>query len=175
VLQRPFRFDARSAIQPLAEAIRIGDEAEVHRLPIGPGCASSSTTTRSRGHGGAGIRQQLVEGAATTFRHASTGRATEALLSTRAVRLLCAHRRGHHGVERWNALVERWLEADVDGFDASERWYVGRPVLITRNDPVGLNNGDIGVAADPDGERMAASGPMVSLGSARSSWPMSRR
>ncbi len=159
VLQRPFRFDEQSALQPLAEAIRIGDTAAVHRLLVtGAGLTFVEHDDPFMSTDGGGIRQPLVEGAATTFRHASTGRANEALLSTRAVRLLCAHRRGHHGVERWNARVERWLEADVAGFDASERWYVGRPVLITRNDPVArLNNGDIGVVvADPDGDRTVA-------------------
>ena len=159
VLQRPFRFDERSAIQPLAEAIRAGDGAEVHRLlDTGPGLRFVEHDDPFTSADGGGIRPQLVEGAAATYRHASTGRANEALRSTRAVRLLCAHRRGHPGVERWNALIERWLDTDVAGFDASDRWYVGRPVLITRNDPVArLNNGDIGVVvADPDGERTVA-------------------
>ena len=155
VLQRPFRFDERSALRPLAEAIRIGDETEVHRLlDTGAGLRFVEHDDPFTSTDGGGIRQPLVEGAATTFRHAGTGRANEALLSTKAVRLLCAHRRGHHGVERWNALVERWLEADVAGFDASERWYVGRPVLITRQRPVARPEQRHRCRiADPDGER----------------------
>jgi exodeoxyribonuclease V alpha subunit len=37
-------------------------------------------------------------------------------------------------VTGWVPLVERWLAEEVDGFDPTERWYVGRPVLVTRND-----------------------------------------
>ncbi|MGD9703885.1 MAG: exodeoxyribonuclease V subunit alpha [Acidimicrobiia bacterium] len=159
VLQRPFRFDQRSDIQPLAEAIRAGDAATVHRLlDAGHALRFVEHDDPLTAPDGAGIRRELVEGAAVTYQHATAGRASDALSSTRAVRLLCAHRRGHHGVERWNPQVERWLEADVAGFDSSERWYVGRPVLITRNDPVArLNNGDIGVVvAEADGERTVA-------------------
>jgi exodeoxyribonuclease V alpha subunit len=49
--------------------------------------------------------------------------------------------------------VEAWLAAEVDGFAAGERWYVGRPLLVTENDyGLQLFNGDTGVVvADSDG------------------------
>ncbi len=54
--------------------------------------------------------------------------------------VLCAVRDGHLGVTQLNAHVEQAL-----GF-ASNTWYIGRPVMVTRNDyALGLMNGDIGL------------------------------
>ncbi len=64
-------------------------------------------------------------------------------------RLLCAHRRGEHGVATWTAQVEAWLAAEI----GTGPWYPGRPLLVTENDyGLRLFNGDMGVvvAAGPD-------------------------
>jgi exodeoxyribonuclease V alpha subunit len=54
--------------------------------------------------------------------------------------VLCALRDGPLGVTQLNAHVEQAL-----GF-ASNTWYIGRPVMVTRNDyALGLMNGDIGL------------------------------
>ena len=68
-------------------------------------------------------------------------------------RVLCAHRRGPFGVGRFNRLVERGLRAR--GVLESEEFYVGRPIIVTRNDrQTGLSNGDTGVVvADGEGRR----------------------
>ncbi|MCP3958060.1 MAG: exodeoxyribonuclease V subunit alpha [bacterium] len=72
---------------------------------------------------------------------ASPAAALEALA---AFRLLCARRTGPWGVEGMNAVVERHL-ADR-GHPVAERWYRGRPILVTANDyQVRLFNGDLGV------------------------------
>ncbi len=40
---------------------------------------------------------------------------------------------------------------------ARRRWYVGRPIMVTANDPVNrLFNGDVGVAVDHDGRLQVA-------------------
>jgi exodeoxyribonuclease V alpha subunit len=72
-------------------------------------------------------------------------------------RVLCAHRRGPHGVATWTAQIEQWLAAEFDDFDLFERDYAGRPLLITHNDyELGLRNGDTGViVAEPDGRLTA--------------------
>lgn len=77
-----------------------------------------------------------------------------------AVRVLCARRRGPDGVEAWNRAIERVLARRVGGFRPDQRWAVGRPLLVTENDPaVRLFNGDVGVLlpdpADP-GQVLAA-------------------
>ncbi|KAA0079229.1 exodeoxyribonuclease V subunit alpha [Mycolicibacterium sp. P9-64] len=65
-------------------------------------------------------------------------------------RLLCAHRRGPHGVQHWNRQVERWL-TEATGEPIWTSWYAGRPVLVTANDyGLGLYNGDSGVAVVGD-------------------------
>ena len=72
-------------------------------------------------------------------------------------RLLCAHRRGPYGVASWNTVVESWLASELDRF-AEDAWYVGRPLLVTRNDyGLKLFNGDTGViVARTDGRKSAA-------------------
>ena len=62
-------------------------------------------------------------------------------------RLLCAVREGDWGVAGLNSAVERMLRQVKDHpLPSGGEWYVGRPVMITRNDPaLGVFNGDIGI------------------------------
>lgn len=66
-------------------------------------------------------------------------------------RILCALRKGPYGVAGLNGMAERIL-SDAGLINPSERWYRGRPVLITGNDyNLDLFNGDTGVIL-PDPE-----------------------
>jgi exodeoxyribonuclease V alpha subunit len=61
-------------------------------------------------------------------------------------RMLCAHRNGADGVIAVNRVIEDLLREH--GFvHAREKWYAGRPVMVTRNDyNLQLFNGDVGIA-----------------------------
>ena len=60
-------------------------------------------------------------------------------------RVLCAHRIGAFGAERFNRVVEHRLRA-LGLVPAHDVFYPGRPILVTRNDPrTGLSNGDTGI------------------------------
>ena len=65
-------------------------------------------------------------------------------------RLLCAVREGEWGVAGLNGAIEQRLAA-AGLIRKSGEWYVGRPVMVTRNDyGTRVYNGDIGVTlADP--------------------------
>ncbi|WP_295531879.1 exodeoxyribonuclease V subunit alpha [uncultured Pseudacidovorax sp.] len=59
--------------------------------------------------------------------------------------LLCALRDGPWGVAGLNAAIAELLHAE-GWIAATQGWYAGRPVLVTRNDPaLGLMNGDVGL------------------------------
>ena len=61
-------------------------------------------------------------------------------------RVLCALRGGPFGVEALNRLCETALH-NRGWLDSRQPWYVGRPVMIVRNDyNLRLFNGDIGIA-----------------------------
>ena len=76
--------------------------------------------------------------------------------------VLCALRRGPWGVAGLNETIARLLR-EAGLIPASHGWYLGRPVLVTRNDyALGLMNGDIGVtlarpaaAGEPERPRVA--------------------
>ena len=69
---------------------------------------------------------------------------------------LCPRGRGPCGVSTWNDIVESWLANELDRFD-EDGWYVGRPLLVTRNDyGPRLYNGDTGVIVARDGGRRTA-------------------
>jgi len=66
--------------------------------------------------------------------------------------VLCVHHRGKLGVQSINQRIRQSL-----GARAQQQWFVGRPVLITRNDSrTEIYNGDTGVIAVVDGERVLA-------------------
>ena len=73
--------------------------------------------------------------------------AKDLLKSFNEFSVLCAVREGPFGVTQLNAHIEKAL-----GFTASA-WYVGRPVMVTRNDyALELMNGDVGICLPgPDG------------------------
>lgn len=59
--------------------------------------------------------------------------------------LLCALRDGPWGVTGLNTAIAELLHAE-GWIAATQGWYTGRPVLVTRNDPaLGLMNGDVGL------------------------------
>jgi exodeoxyribonuclease V alpha subunit len=70
--------------------------------------------------------------------------------------VLCAHRRGLDGAETMNRTIERAL-AERERLRLDEPYYVGRPLLVTENDPsTRLFNGDFGlVVRDASGAKAA--------------------
>jgi len=86
--------------------------------------------------------QRPPEGAATE-RYDDWARAV--LAAQGQFQVLCALRRGPWGVERLNDTIAHLLR-EAGLIPASGGWYLGRPILVTRNDyGLGLMNGDIGV------------------------------
>ena len=65
------------------------------------------------------------------------------------LQLLCASRTGRLGIGGWNRTVNRWI-----GSVTRQQWFVGRPILVTKNDHGNnLYNGDVGVVcADSKGD-----------------------
>jgi exodeoxyribonuclease V alpha subunit len=68
--------------------------------------------------------------------------------------VLCALREGPYGVNHLNGQIQRALGLGDD----QTTWYVGRPVMVTRNDyGLGLMNGDIGLCLpNPQGHLQVA-------------------
>jgi exodeoxyribonuclease V alpha subunit len=174
VLERVHRFGG--AIARLATAVRRGDGdsvmdalstsgEEVTWIEADPGEASDSDTLGP-------VRAGVVGAARAVIDAARAGDASRALDSLGAFRVLCAHRRGAHGVERWMSRIESWLAEEIDGFGVGGEWYVGRPLLVTENDyGLRLYNGDTGVVvAEGDGAMRAAferSGEVVRISPTR--------
>jgi exodeoxyribonuclease V alpha subunit len=152
VLDRVHRFGG--GIARLAEAIRRGDADAVMDV-LGAGLEDVTWIDADVGVAAATdalgpVRERAVAAGRAVSDAARAGDAQRALQALGAFRLLCAHRRGPEGVATWTALVEDWLGDAATG----DRWYVGRPLLVTENDyELRLYNGDTGVVvarADPD-------------------------
>jgi exodeoxyribonuclease V alpha subunit len=77
------------------------------------------------------------------------------LKSFESFRLLCAVREGEWGVSGLNDAIEQRLQT-AGLLKKTGDWYVGRPVMVTRNDyATGVFNGDIGLTL-PDPARPGA-------------------
>ncbi|WP_343599854.1 exodeoxyribonuclease V subunit alpha [Mycobacterium sp.] len=110
------------------------------------------------------LRPVLLPHALRLRECALSGAKDQALAVLDEHRLLCAHRRGPFGMQRWNQQVRRWLSEEA-GMPPWAEWYPGRPLLVTANDyGLRLYNGDAGVVvAGPDGLQAVfagATGPL---------------
>lgn len=167
MLRRSRRFGTDSGIGALAAAINHGDAqavaaafnggyTDITRLAAAP-AAIAALAIEGRGdapgyrHFQAWIDTHRPGRDAGDDAHVAWGRG--ALEAYSRFQLLCATRKGEHGVDAQNAriaqgLLERGLIRSAVG------WYEGRPVIVSRNDyALGLMNGDIGITlALPDGQ-----------------------
>jgi exodeoxyribonuclease V alpha subunit len=169
VLERVHRFG--EGIAAVADAIRRGDDDEViealRSAPPSEVVWIPADVVHAGGGFGAAdadvaaalepVRAGAIAAGRAVISSSLAGDAATALAALSSFRVLCAHRRGPHGVATWTTQIERWLAAEIDGFDAAERDYVGRPLLITQNDyELRLYNGDTGVIVRGDTDRVSA-------------------
>lgn len=166
MLRHSHRFSDSSGIGRLAHAVNHGDTRVVREL-LG-GSSSHLAWTSSATH--AQLASMAIDGnsgqftAATPrgYRHylellrrdrpadddglaAHDQWARDVLQAFNRFQLLCALRRGPHGVDGLNQLITDGLHAR-GLIETRLGWYEGRPVMITRNDySLGLANGDVGI------------------------------
>ncbi|WP_208615264.1 exodeoxyribonuclease V subunit alpha [Xenorhabdus kozodoii] len=160
LLRKSYRFNSASGIGQLASAVNQGDRAgvatvlnqsfpDVDFYPL----LADEDYQRLLAETAAGYYQYLAM--------ANKRAPEEAILAEfNRFRLLCALREGPFGVAGLNQRVEQLLHrkgAIILSRNMENRGYVGRPIMILRNDStLGLFNGDIGIMLkDQDNELKA--------------------
>ena len=163
-LSRSHRFAADQGIGLLAAAL-VGGDAEAVLATLD--AHDEGQTQRQPLASAAAFDRFAITCVDEWSEHIATLRAAPAAAPAfPARRVLCAHRRGPFGVNRFNRLVERGLRAR--GVFESDEFYVGRPIIVTRNDrQTGLSNGDTGVVVDDGEGRRQAWFPDLSSGAER--------
>lgn len=145
-LTRSYRYGPQSGIGVLARAINAGDaQAALWILES----ADYPDVVRVEPLRSEDLSQSLRAAVVRGF--GSYLQTREPLAQLQALgnfRVLCAHRRGPTGVERVNQQIEEAL-VDAELIRRNSATYVGRPVMVTRNDyQLELFNGDVGIIVD---------------------------
>lgn len=185
------RFDARGGIGRFAAAAVAGDvEGARAAATVADGSVEPATTAgprlepevvllRPTGRDLPPAARELVVRAwrpyLTALRAAprDPARHARALELFEDFRILCAHREGTSGVSHVGRAVVELLRAERLADPSEGEWWLGRPVLVTRNDyAVRRFNGDVGlVVHDAEGRPVVAfredSGRVVTLPPAR--------
>jgi exodeoxyribonuclease V alpha subunit len=160
-LRKNYRFQEQPGIATLASAIREQDTERALRTledPTFPDVLMHPLDSKNL------ALLELLAPYLQSCLAAATVEEAFALLSR--FRILSPTRRGRHGVERINSLVEQEISrlhnassppgsAGTGTIDPRlDPWYRGRPVLITANDyQAQLFNGDLGVCWPEEGRR----------------------
>lgn len=165
MLQKSYRFDARSGIGQLAKAINSGsaasvdnvwarDFSDIEHFALSSQNYNQMMQTLVQEYGRYLKRIGQAEIDPNTGETESLTRKAKAVLDTfNQCRLLCAIREGDFGVAGLNQRIEKALAARKLIQVQDEIWYHGRPVMVTRNDHgLGLYNGDIGICMRDDSE-----------------------
>ncbi|MFA0084535.1 exodeoxyribonuclease V subunit alpha [Vibrio sp. 10N.261.51.F12] len=162
VLQKSYRFDARSGIGQLAKAINASDIRGFDQV------WEKGFTDIQWHHLSGNAYQGLLKSMVNAYKPyldvikleptgedrntneilAEWQRKTAKLALTTFAhhRLLCAVREGDFGVVGLNQRIEQRLNQRAMIANSEVQWYAGRPIMVTRNDHnLGLYNGDIGL------------------------------
>ncbi len=158
-LRTNYRFQGLR-LGDLAAAIRSGDGDGAVRILRSAESGEPSIEWVERDPGGPGdldaypgLAADVVGSGREMIAAAERGDAAQALRALAFHRLLCAHRAGRYGVQRWRGLAFDAIAASVPTLSRrplrdldDDAHYVGRPLLVTVNDAgAGLFNGDTGV------------------------------
>jgi exodeoxyribonuclease V alpha subunit len=149
-LEKSYRFGPESGINRVSRAVNAGQgDLAVNLLRGGSFEDISWTEPPGAGAWSGVIRKTVIEGFRKCF---MTRDPREVFPLLEEFRILCALRKGPYGVTSVNEAVEKLLREArlIEPF--KNRWYPGRPILVTRNDyHLRLFNGDVGVIL-PDPE-----------------------
>jgi exodeoxyribonuclease V alpha subunit len=163
----------RRAVLDLADAVRRGD-AEGVRAQLDAG---SPEVEHLVSYDDAALVDYVAEHASRLGELARAGDGAGARRATREVAVLAAHREGPGSVAWWNAVIGARYRRRP-GIEAGERFVVGEPVLVTRNQrSLHLSNGDLGVVIERDGQKLiyfdeARLYPVGGVGFCESAWAM---
>ncbi len=165
-LRHSYRYRPDSGIAGLARAINAGDAAQALEL-----LGSDAYPDVSLCDPGPGwqLPEPLLHSVLERYgAYLDQSEPLTALAAFNRFRLLCAHRRGARGVQALNSAIEKAL-AEAGRIAPRGRDYLGRPVMVTRNDySQQLFNGDVGLTlADPDASGSPAVCFVASDGSLR--------
>ncbi|HZC74242.1 MAG TPA: exodeoxyribonuclease V subunit alpha [Jatrophihabitans sp.] len=161
MLRTVYRFEAGGSIARLAARVRDGQADEALEMlraqPAGIAFHPAPDDAPVSGAALQVLREQTAHELAV-IEAARSGDVPAALDALDRHRMLCAHRSGPRGVQRWSDAIERWLTVDdpqlaprLDGR------YAGQPLLVTSNDyENGLFNGDTGVVVQHGDDLVAA-------------------
>lgn len=155
VLQRARRFGDDSGIGQLARALRSGD-ADAVVACLEAGSDDVSWVDPADNDAVAAVRATVEAEAERSVACAAEGDADGAVAAALATKVLCVTREHAGSVSDWNDRIAAAM-ATVQPESAWQRWWVGRPVLVTENDRINkVSNGDVGVVvAGPDGPVVA--------------------
>lgn len=145
VLEQAHRFAADSEIAVLAGAIRVGD-ADAALASLRAGGTGITWVEDGDAAGIAALTRTVGAHAAEVLAEAGAGQVERGLAKAAELKVLCATRHGPLGSYGWNERIESLLAHEVPGAALYQRFYVGRPLMVTRNDyPHRLMNGDVGL------------------------------
>lgn len=157
VLDRNQRF--ASSLATLPPLIREGqDEMVLSAIAENPAVEFIETDTvdPSQLRNYPNLWQRIASQAEGMRQAAGEADAQAALSFLDSHRLLCAHRDGPYGVRAWSQAIARALGSTTE---SDGEWYLGRPVLVTRNShEIGVSNGDTEVVVMADGQTQVAIG-----------------
>jgi len=149
VLKKNYRFGEASGIGEVSRAVNSGDgKRSVSIIGEGAGRDISMRNLPKETDLKSSLSGDVIEGYGRYLAVETPG---EALAAFDTFRILCAVRQGMRGVVGVNRLVEEIL-AEKGLIEPRNRWYTGRPVMVTANDyGLKLFNGDVGLVM-PDRE-----------------------
>lgn len=153
ILKKSYRFHSKSGIGVLANAVNKGYFNKASSA-LEDGMHDDIHFTNLDDQTYPNLITQICQSYEDFINHANNSDPELALASFSKARLLCAVRDTDFGVKKNNLVIEKTLVRDKKIDDPKQGiWYVGRPIMIIRNDyGLGLHNGDVGITMhDSDG------------------------
>ena len=143
ILNRSYRFGSDSGIGAVSQAVKMGNaDAALQMLKADAFDDIHFTQFADAKQLSSALVTQVINGYKPYLREHDHA---EAFRLFSGYTILCALRHSPWGVEALNSAAERILK-DAGLINPQNRWYCGRPVMVTRNDYViRLFNGDVGI------------------------------
>jgi exodeoxyribonuclease V alpha subunit len=141
-----------ASIKALATQIRLGDFQGAMELLGDNNSDEIAFVSADDQRGVAQLHEVAAGQAGRVVDLARAGSAKEAISCACELKVLCATRFGPLGVSGWTLAIEALLKGSRGHGEVGGRRYVGRPVIVTRNDYLNkLFNGDVGlIVAGPN-------------------------